>query len=154
MIPGHLRLPALGLLFLSSIAWPQLLNAQSSQTPPSTHPKAAFDGDLTQLFSRIWQVAKSPSQSAFGSIYIFLANGTLLETSCVETYRIAIWTIDNKAPRALRVVEGGQMAFTATIAELTDTTLQLQQRLAHGNQERDITLKAAEQEFVCPDLRR
>jgi len=50
--------------------------------------------DLTQLFSRIWQVTNAPSKPASGSIYIFLANGTLLETSCVETYRIATWTID------------------------------------------------------------
>jgi hypothetical protein len=83
-----------------------------------------------------------------------LANGTLLETSCVETYRIATWTIDKKAPRVLHIVEDAQLAFTASIAELTDTTLRLQQRLARGNEIRDVTLRAAEQEFVCPDLRR
>ena len=109
---------------------------------------------LTPLFSRIWRVEKAPSQPAPGSIYIFLPNGTLLETSCGETYRVATWTVDKKAPRVLRVVEDGQLAFTATIAELTDSDLRLQQHLTRINENRELTLKAIDKEFVCPDIRR
>jgi hypothetical protein len=108
--------------------------------------------DLTQLFSRIWRVTNAPSKPASGSIYIFLANGTLLETSCVETYRIATWTIDKKAPSVLRVVEDQQLTFTAAITELTDTTLRLSQDLVRSHEKRTITLTAVEQEFVCPDM--
>jgi hypothetical protein len=38
------------------------------------------------------------------------------------------------------------------MAELTDTTLRLQQHLAGSKETKDITLTAVEQEFVCPDM--
>ncbi|MBV8867388.1 MAG: hypothetical protein JO210_18470 [Acidobacteriaceae bacterium] len=108
--------------------------------------------DLTPLFSRAWRLASSEAKPAPGSIYIFLANGTLLETSCVETYRIATWTKDQNAPSALRVVEDGRLAFTAVITELSDSRLELRQSLAHSNETRNLALTAVEQELVCPDL--
>jgi hypothetical protein len=40
------------------------------------------------------------------------------------------------------------------ITELADGTLQLRQSLVRSNDTRKLTLKAVEQEFVCPDLRR
>ena len=108
--------------------------------------------DLIPLFSHIWQVADAPSKPAPGSIYVFLPNGTLLQTSCVETYRIARWSTDKSNPSALRVVEDGQLAYTASITELTGHTLRLQQKLARGSEARSITLKAVDREFLCPDL--
>jgi hypothetical protein len=119
-----------------------------------SQPSNIASRDLTQLFSRIWQITNASSKPAAGSIYIFLPNGTLLQTSCVETYRIATWTIDKRAPSVLRVVEDKQLAFTAVISELTDSTLRLQQTLARSNERRNITLRAVEREFVCPDLPR
>jgi hypothetical protein len=110
--------------------------------------------DLAFLFSRIWQLTDAPFKPAPNSIYIFLANGTLLETSCVETYRIAVWTVDPKRPSLLRAVEDNQLAFTAAITELTRGTLRLQQTLTRTNETRNLTLKAVEREFVCPDLSR
>jgi hypothetical protein len=107
---------------------------------------------LTQLFSHIWRITNAPSQSPSGSIYIFLPNGTLLETSCVETYRISTWTINKESPRVLRVVEDDRLAFTAAIVELSNATLRLQQNLVLSNEKRDLTLTAVEQEFVCPDF--
>ena len=97
-------------------------------------------------------MTKSPSPPAPGAIYIFLANGILLETSCVETYRIATWTIDKNDAGVLRVSEDGQPAFNATIVELTGTTLRLQQELIRSHEKKDLTLTAVAQESVCPDL--
>ena len=165
MIRRYLGLPLLGLLTIGLIACSQMPSAEisapasSTSSPtvtaspavsPTTSPTAT--NDLTQLFSHVWRVTTAPSQPASGSIYIFLPNGTLLETSCVETYRIATWTIDKAAPRTLRVVEDGQLAFTAAIAQLSDRTLRLQQTLVRSNEKRNLTLTAVEQEFVCPDL--
>ncbi len=110
--------------------------------------------DLNRLFGKVWQVTNAPSKPALGSIFIFLANGTVLETACTETYRVATWTIDKNEPSVLRVVEDRQLAFTAEIVELSDGTLQLRQNLVRSNEKRDIMLKALEQEFVCPDLRK
>jgi hypothetical protein len=52
----------------------------------------------------------------------------------------------------LQVSENGEIAYTAEILELTDTTLQLRQRLVRSNEIQDITLTAIEEAFVCPDL--
>jgi hypothetical protein len=120
---------------------------------PSSSAKTKSAKSLSQLFTRIWRVKSAPSKPALGSLYIFMANGTLLETSCTETYRIATWTIDQRSPMTLRVVEDGRSAFTAAIKKLTDSTLRIQKRLAHGNETQDVMLKAVKKEFVCPDLR-
>lgn len=99
-------------------------------------------------------MSKAPSQPAPGSIYIFLPNGTLLETSCVETYRVATWTVEKKFPRQLKVVEDRQLAFLANIEELTDTTLHLKKELVRSKETQEVTLDAVDGEFVCPDLRK
>jgi len=113
---------------------------------------ASSQTDIDFLFHSIWRVTRSSSPPAQGRIYIFLPNGTLLETSCSEAYRIATWTRDEKDPRSLRVVEDHRDVFTATITELNEKTLHLRQKLTRGNQTNDLTLTGVEQEFVCPDL--
>ena len=116
-------------------------------------PGIALPADhLTHLFSRPWQF--SAGEHPAGAMYIFLPNGTLLETSCVETYRIATWAADKSNPKILRITEDGRLAFTATITSLSDTRLELQQTLAHGGEKHTLTLKAVNSEFVCPDLNR
>lgn len=123
-------------------------------SPTSAPAETAQDGDLSTLFSHIWRVSDDSSQPQSSSIYIFLPNGTVLETSCTETYRIATWTVDKAAPNVLKVEEDGELAFTATIAELTNTTLHLQENLVKSNETKDVRLSAVEQAFVCPDLPR
>jgi hypothetical protein len=82
------------------------------------------------LLSRIWRVSDSAYGSAAGSIYIFLPKGTLRETSCVETYRIATWSVDKPQLDTLRVVEDQQPVFTATLGESSGSTLLLHQKAA------------------------
>jgi hypothetical protein len=134
----------------------RLLDHGEVQSAPVTAGRAkaasAVEAGLAPIFGRIWRITKAPSQLPAGSIYIFLSNGTLLETSCVETYRVATWTADTKAPRILHVLEDKRPAFTATIKELTPTTLILEQRFSHGNQEHVLTLTAIDGEYVCPDM--
>lgn len=121
-------------------------------TPASTQSNSGRN--LTQLFSRIWRVTKAPSSPAPGSIYVFLPNGTLLQTSCNEPYRIATWRVNKDTPNILRVTEDGRQAYTARITGLTDTTLQIQRSLDRSNENQALTLTAVQQEFVCPDSRR
>ena len=87
---------------------------------------------------------------------IVLPSGTLLETSCVETYRIATCTADRNDPNTLHVVEYQRPAFAATVSAANpENTLQLRQVLAMGNKEtRDLMLTAVNQEMVRPDLRK
>ena len=132
---------------------PPVQNAQSAAQPGVKDlPGDPPDQSLAVLFSHIWRIRKAPSQPPVGSIYIFLPNGTILETSCVETYRIARWTADKKSPRDLHIVEDRQPAFTASITELTNSTLRLQQQMVRSKETRDLTLTAVEEEFVCPDM--
>ena len=128
-------------LFVSLFLATQLLQCETPILAPA------------QLSGRIWRIAGSPAQVAAGTIYIFVPDGTLLETSCVETYRIARWTTDGGTPNLLRVFEDGQLAFTAKVVEIAPGRLKLQRKLARGNQEtREMVLNAVNNEFVCPDL--
>jgi hypothetical protein len=155
-----LRLHSVGLAFclLVACACSRVPTAKSVQ--PGAAKEVAISGlaansgtqNLTVLFSHIWRLTNAPSRPPAGSIYIFLSNGTLLETSCVETYRIAAWNVDSSAPSELRVTEDHQLAFTANIAELNDRTLRLHQQLIRSKEARDLTFEAVENEFVCPDL--
>lgn len=116
---------------------------------------ASTGAALTQLFGRVWRVVNAPSTPPHGAIYVFLPNGTLLRTSCGETYRIATWSADKSAPTLLRVVEDGRLAYTAAIEELSNSTLRLKQELAGRVKETHaLTLQGVEEEVLCPDLRK
>ncbi len=118
-----------------------------------TQSATTANPDLTPLFANIWRITSATPYPNSGSIYIFLRNGTLLETSCVETYRIATWKADPKTPGTIEVTEDGRLAFTATITSLNSHDLSLRQTLAFGNHEvHEVTLTAIDKEFVCPDM--
>src|SRR5271156_4551016 len=123
--------------------------AGQTQSPTATTPKS----DLAPLFANIWRITSATPYPASGSIYIFLRNGTLLETSCVETYRIATWKADPKKPGTIEVTEDSRVVFAATISAATSHTLSLRQTMMVGNHEvREVTLTAIDKEFVCPDM--
>jgi hypothetical protein len=128
-----------------------LLSAGASAS--QTQTLATAKPNLAPLFANIWRITSATSYPNSGSIYIFLRNGTLLETSCVETYRVATWKADPKNPNVLDVTEDGRVAFTAKILSLTSRDLHLRQTMALGNHEvRELTLTAIDKEFVCPDM--
>jgi hypothetical protein len=83
------------LLFVSLASCSRTPGSADSQKPAAAKSgeKSTTDAGLNALFNRIWRISDAPFGPASGSIYIFLANGTLLETSCVETYRIATWSV-------------------------------------------------------------
>jgi hypothetical protein len=116
---------------------------------PATTPKPS----LNPLFDKIWRIDSPTPYPHSSTIYIFLRNGTLLETSCVETYRIATWKPDPKQPETIEVTEDGRPAFTATVAAATARTLSLRQVMLLGDKSaRSLTLTAIDKEFVCPDM--
>jgi hypothetical protein len=106
----------------------------------------------SRLSAHIWRVTSSASAGFPGAIYMFVPDGTLLETSCKETYRIATWSYDAKSPQAFQVVEDGRVAFSAKILEEGPAGMRLERRLAHGETD-ELKLNAVAGEFVCPDLR-
>ena len=118
--------------------------------PPQEIP-APTPSVPNQLVAHIWRV-EQPASGFLGTIYIFVADGTLLESSCKETYRIAKWSTESKSAQTIQVVEDGQPAFTGTIMEASPTGMRLQRRMRHGETD-ELKLSAATGEFVCPDLR-
>jgi len=113
----------------------------------------AQTSSLTPLTNHIWRITTPTPYPHSSSIYIFLPSGTLLETSCVETYRIATWKADPKNPKTVEVTEDARPAFTATILAISDTNLRLRQTLALGDHAvKELTLTAINQEFTCPDM--
>jgi hypothetical protein len=138
----------LTLLACSPKPAPQAEQTQASSEVPSSTAASATNA----LVGKIWRISASPAPAP-GSIFVFLPNGTLLETSCVETYRVAQWTRDPVAAQNIRVIEDGRLAFTAVIAATTDHTIKLNQTLSAGSKEtRELILTALEGESVCPDL--
>jgi hypothetical protein len=109
------------------------------------------DSSGNQLTAHAWRLTKAPSIPPNGSLFVFLPDGKMLQTSCVETYRISTWS--ENGPKILNVVEDGQLAFTARITELTSTTLRLDQRLVRSSEQRQLEFTAVAAESVCPDLR-
>jgi hypothetical protein len=128
--------------------------SQTNETYGTIHGEisSGHKPPFSPLIGRIWQVSNAPYGPASGSILIFLPNGTLLETSCVETYRIALWSVDKAQPDMLRVVEDQQPVFTATVGESTGNTLHLHKKLLRSEEVQDVTLTAVDSEFACPDL--
>jgi hypothetical protein len=97
--------------------------------------------------------SQKPSASpSTGSIYIFLPNGTLLETSCGEPYRIALWSRDSQEISTLRITEDQSVVATWKIVELTATTLRLEKKMSRSDETEHQTLTAVREELVCPDL--
>jgi hypothetical protein len=147
------RISAVALLLMLGIA------CSSQRTAPEPDASNAFTRvaatGVSRLLGRIWKLPTTPHGAAAGAIYVFLPNGTLLETSCVETYRVATWSSDKNDARTLHVVEDQRPVFDATIKASSDNAIQLQQKLAMGGREsRNLTLTAIDKEFVCPDMKK
>ena len=110
-------------------------------------PAAATDLTAGPLVSTVWRIT-SPAGRPLGSFYIFLPNGTLVMTSCVETYRLATWQADTTD--RLTIAEDPAVSYTADIRSLSETSLSL--RLNLRSEQVDLTFEPAKAPFVCPDL--
>jgi len=122
-------------------------------TQPSTPvnapaPPAATDLAAGPLVNTVWRVTSA--NRAPGTLFVFLSNGTLMMTSCVEVYRLATWRAET-ADR-LTIVEDIAVQYTADIQALSQNNLRL--RLNLRSEQVDLTLEAAKAPFVCPDLPR
>lgn len=116
--------------------------------PSPAMPGSGNKGMEALLRDRVWidQSAQAPQ----GTLRAFLSDGTLVMTSCVETYRLAPWRWVSGA----RIVwdEDGQTV-NAEIVVVSDDTLVLAVDLADGTTDTH-TFKAAQSPVVCPDLPR
>lgn len=120
----------------------------SSQSKSSQTASATFKRRGMPLVNKIWKVV-APADRAPGSIYIFLPNGTLLMTSCVETYRVATWR--SEAGSEITITEDSS-SYKAEIIEVRARSSRLRLKLRSENIE--LRLEVIDSQFVCPDLKR
>ncbi|NOT27581.1 MAG: hypothetical protein HOP16_15960 [Acidobacteria bacterium] len=100
------------------------------------------------LVNKVWRVT-SPNRAP-GTFYAFLSNGTLIMTSCVETYRLATWIAET--PTRLEITEDTTVRYSADVLTLDETRLNL--RLNLKNEQVNLELATPQVPFVCPDLPR
>ena len=119
--------------------------------PPSPPPARAAGGTAaaaaSALTNRIW-IRTSPDPP-LGSMLIFLSDGTLLQDSCWETYRLSQWRADGLD--TIRWQED-TAEVRATVVKLTEADLTLRLDLVSGVG--IATYVAATVPYVCPDLPR
>ena len=118
---------------------------EPAATPPLITPAVAPADPLT---GKVW--LRLDAGAPAGELRIFLPDGNLLMSSCVETYRIARW--QRVAPDTVRWEEDGA-SVEAGLKLLGATELRLELRLRGGEHQLQHyqTLNAAR---VCPDLPR
>lgn len=117
---------------------------EPATTPPVIGPAAAAD----PLVGRLW--LREDAGAPAGELRIFLSDGNLLMSSCVETYRTARW--QRLAPDIVRWEEDGA-SVEAGLQLLGATELQLELRLRGGEHQLQ-HYRAVQTERVCPDLPR
>lgn len=119
------------------------ISCKATPPPPTPPPPQQL-----VLLNKVWRVTAPPGKP-LGSMYLFLPDGTLLMTSCVETYRLAKWSAN--ADGTLTITEDAATTYRATY-QAADRTAKL--TFALKNDQMSVDLRVAETPFVCPDLRR
>ena len=112
----------------------------TAPAPPTT---------TSRLINKVWSVT-APPERAPGSLYIFVADGTLMMASCVETYRLATW--QSQGDDRFLVTEDPTTSYVVRVIDQGERDLRL--RLELVGEYVDLELRAADAPIVCPDLPR
>ena len=134
------------LILVGSVIFSVVPSACSS--PPVDHPNSAapIRNEQPAFVGKIW--ISTDSSAASGTLRLFLPDGTMVMTSCVETYRLARWA----SIGAGRIVWQEDAArIEAEIVRATADELQLRLRLVNELKEEHYRL--AQVPYVCPDMR-
>lgn len=126
-------------------------DASREPAPPSrTVTAARTESWDVRLINRVWRVSSEGRPP--GSMYIFLTDGSLLMTSCVETYRLATWR-GGDTPGSITITEDANTRYEATIRIDDERSAQMTLHL-RGGERVDLSLTVATVPDVCPDLPR
>lgn len=100
------------------------------------------------LTEKVW-VESEEAAGRPGAMVLFLSEGTMLQTSCWEGYRLSSWYMESDT--ALSWNEDGQI-ISAEIVELNEAELILEMDLVGETVTR--TFAPAPVPYVCPDMPR
>ena len=136
-------IPLLALLVLAGCGRPAEVPAPlAAPAPVPATPVPAADALTAQLWLR------DDAGAAPGEVLAFLPGGTLLMTSCGETYRQARW---QREGTTLRWDEDGE-PIRARVISVGEAALQLEFELRGGLEPR--RYRASRESRACPDLPR
>ena len=119
--------------------------AGCEQAPTSSRGDAS--SNAPPFTNHAWTLADDTAPR--GSLWVFLADGTLLQDSCFETYRLSRWS--SVGDGRLRWDEDG-LEIRATIENAAADSLVLRLHLVGGDERRRFV--RAPVPYVCPDLPR
>jgi hypothetical protein len=134
------RVALLALLLPAGCSWVGL--------PAPAMPGSGNKGMEELLRDRVW-LDQSPGAPP-GALRAFISDGTLVMTSCVETYRLAPW---RWVSGARLVWEEDGRTINAEVVVVSEDILGLAIDLADGTTDTR-SFKAAQSPVVCPDLPR
>lgn len=132
----------------SACSSPTPSSSATSQPPPAAATTRA--AQPSPLVSKVWRQV-SPADAPLATLYIFLPDGTLVQTSCTEVYRLSTWRADGD--RSVVITEEPSPPYAAEFEAEGDRRLRLRFKLG-GEWQPWKTLEVAQTPFVCPDLRR
>jgi hypothetical protein len=141
-IMGHMRMRTRTLLV------PLLLMLSGCAGPPGGPPEGTIEARSESLsfVGKIW--ISTDAAAAPGTLRTFLADGTLIMDSCVETYRLARWAPSGEG-RIAWEEDGARIEAEVTRA----TPEELLLRLHLANHIREEHYRPAHVPYVCPDSR-
>jgi hypothetical protein len=142
-------------LFLSS-AW--LMIASSALSCSSGHesipavasPAENADTNVGTWVNKAWWMRVPQGAHPIGAMYIFLSDGSLLMTSCRETYRLATWRPASRG--RITIEEDAAVRYDAIVEEVNPRELHV--RLILKDEELKYALEPAPVPYVCPDMPR
>lgn len=114
----------------------------SSNPSPTPEPGASTDA----LVNTVWMRAEGEGPPR--ELRIFLTDGTLVQTSCVEVYALRTW----RRVSETEIVLVEDVEIPARITALTKDELRLSLSLV-GGETQEITYHRAQVPFICPDNR-
>lgn len=121
-----------------------LIAAMTALAAPA--PALAAEGAVDDLIDRIW-IAEPEDENRPGVMRIFLRDGTLLQDSCFETYRLSRWEMSGDATISWDE-DGTEIGAELTFVDDERLTLTLQL----GSDSYEQRFVPAEVPFICPDL--
>lgn len=101
-----------------------------------------------KLVNRVW-IRSDGEDDLPGRKLIFLSNGTLVQDSCWEPYRLSAWR--RELPNRLQWTEDSAVV-QADVQSLTENELVL--RLVVPNETQDQHFRVTVGPYVCPDMKR
>jgi hypothetical protein len=129
----------------STAALPVAAQEPAAQEP-TAEETADDDSPRRILTNRVWM--RDGEDGLPGTKLIFLSDGTLVQDSCWETYRLSPWTMTSDT--ALSWNEDG-MEIPAEIVSITGSELVLRLSLVGGESDEQ-RYSAAAVPFLCPDM--